>query len=318
MHVGMSELHLEHNDLESATQQLVQSKEQGEHTGFPQHPYRWRVTMARVKQAQGDFDGALDLLDEAEPRYVSDFRPNVRPVAALKTRVWVAQGQLAKASGWVRERILSFDDDLSYLREFEHVTLARILIARYRQGGDKRSIQEAMRLLERLLNAAEAGERTGSVIEILVLQASAHEALGDVSRGLETLGRALHLAEPEGYVRMFLDEGPLMAGLLAEATAQRILPDYTGRLLAAFAKDVPTSEGASAPASTSQSLLEPLSARELEVLRLIAEGHSNHEIGDQLYLALSTVKGHNRVIFGKLGVQRRTEAVARARELGLL
>ena len=320
MYVGMSELHLERNDLESATQQLVRSKEQGEHTGFPQHPYRWRVAMARVKQAQGDFDGALDLLDEAEHRYVSDFHPNVRPVVALKTRVWVAQGRLAEALGWVREQHLSFDDDLSYLREFEHVTLARILITRYRQEPGDCSIREAMELLERLLNAAETGERMGSVIEIMVVQALAHEAQGDITRGLEALGRALALAEPEGYVRLFLDEGPPMARLLAEAHAAGLMLDYTGQLLAAFPGDVPTLKGAPVltPSSTGQSLLESLSPRELEVLRLIAEGHSNREIGDQLYLALSTVKGHNRVIFGKLGVQRRTEAVARARELGLL
>ena len=320
MYVGMSELHLERNDLESATQQLVRSKEQGEHTGFPQHPYRWRVAMARVKQAQGDFDGALDLLDEAEHRYVSDFHPNVRPVVALKTRVWVAQGRLAEALGWVRERHLSFDDDLSYLREFEHVTLAKILITRYTQEPGDCSIREAMELLERLLNAAETGERMGSVIEILVVQALAHEAQGDITRGLEALGRSLALAEPEGYVRLFLDEGPPMARLLAEAHAAGLTLDYTGQLLAAFPGDVPTLKGAPVltPSSTGQSLLESLSPRELEVLRLIAEGHSNREIGDQLYLALSTVKGHNRVIFGKLGVQRRTEAVARARELGLL
>jgi LuxR family maltose regulon positive regulatory protein len=177
-----------------------------------------------------------------------------------------------------------------------------------------------MELLERLLSAAEVGERMGSVIEIMVVQALAHEAQGDITRGLEALGRALALAEPEGYVRLFLDEGPPMALLLAEAHAAGLMLDYTGQLLAAFPGDVPTLKGAPerTPSSTAQSLLESLSPRELEVLRLIAEGHSNREIGDQLYLALSTVKGHNRVIFGKLGVQRRTEAVARARELGLI
>ena len=105
------------------------SKELGEHTGFPQNRYRWRVAMARIREAQGDLDGALDLLDEAERLYVSDFFPNVRPIAALKTRVWVAQGRLGEALDWAREQGLSAEDDLSYLREFEHITLARVLLA---------------------------------------------------------------------------------------------------------------------------------------------------------------------------------------------
>ena len=129
MYVGMSELHRERNDLHAATQHLLRSKELGEHTGFPQNPYRWRVAMARIREAQGDLDGALDLLDEAERLYVSDFFPNVRPVAALKTRVWVAQGRLGEALDWAREQGLSAQDELSYLREFEHITLARVLLA---------------------------------------------------------------------------------------------------------------------------------------------------------------------------------------------
>ena len=130
MYVGMSELHREHNDLDAATQHLLRSQELGEHTGLPQNRYRWCVAMARIREAQGDLDGALDLLDEAERLYVSDFFPNVRPVAALKARVWVAQGRLGEALGWAREQGLSVEDDLSYLREFEHITLARVLLAR--------------------------------------------------------------------------------------------------------------------------------------------------------------------------------------------
>ena len=188
MYVGMSELHREHNDLNAATQHLLRSKELGEHTGLPQNPYRWRVAMARIREAQGDLDGALDLLDEAERLYVSDFSPNVRPVAALKTRVWVAQGRLGEALGWAREQGLSVEDDLSYLREFEHITLARVLLARYQSDRADRSIHEAMGLLERLLKAAEEGGRMGSVIEILVLQALAHQAQGDIPAALHAAG----------------------------------------------------------------------------------------------------------------------------------
>jgi LuxR family maltose regulon positive regulatory protein len=221
---------------------------------------------------------------------------------------------LAEALGWARERGLSVDDDLSYLREFEHVTLARVLIAEYKSDRADRSIHEAMGLLEHLLKAAEEGGRMGSVIEILVLQALAHEAQGDIPLALAPLERALALAAPEGYVRIFVDEGLPMAHLLSEAAARGMMPDYTGKLLAVFQED----KSYLPPVPPTQPHIELLSGRELEVLQLIAQGLSNREIGERLFLALDTVKGHNRRIYGKLQVHRRTEAVARARELGLL
>ncbi|HYX58782.1 MAG TPA: hypothetical protein VE888_07205, partial [Streptosporangiaceae bacterium] len=205
MYVGMSEVHRERDDLAAAAQQLLRSQELGEHIGLPQNRYRWRVAMARIREAEGDLAGALDLLDEAERLYVGDFFPNVRPVPALRARVRVAQGELGEALGWAREQGLSVDDDLSYLREFEHITLARVLLARYTAERAERLIQEATRLLERLLRAAEEGQRTGSVIEILVLQALAHQARDDIPAALASLRRAVTLAEPEGYVRIFAD-----------------------------------------------------------------------------------------------------------------
>jgi LuxR family transcriptional regulator, maltose regulon positive regulatory protein len=251
---------------------------------------------------------------------VSDFFPNVRPVSALKTGVWVRQGRLTEALGWVREQGLSAHDDLGYLREFEHITLARVLVAQYESEREERPIHEAMGLLERLLQAAEEGGRMGSVIEILVLQALAHEAQGESPSALVPLERALTLAEPEGYVRIFVDEGMPMAQLLSEAAAHGIMQNYTDKLLATFeAEEQKSADESHLPhAPSAQSLIEPLSQRELEVLRLIAQGLSNREISERLFLALITVKGHNRNIFRKLQVRRRTEAVARARELGLL
>src|SRR2546423_11685991 len=170
--------------------------------------------MARMREAEGDLAGALDLLHEAERLYVSDFFPNVRPVATWKTRVWVAQGRLGETFDWAREQGLSVSDDLSYLREFEHITLARVLLARSKSDRTEYSMLEAVELLERLLQAAEAGKRTGSIIEILLLQALAHQMQGDISAALVPLERALMLAEPEGYVRIFVDEGPPMAVML--------------------------------------------------------------------------------------------------------
>ena len=229
MYVGMSEVHREYDDLLAATQLLLRSQELGEAIGLPQNRYRWRVAMARIRQAEGDMGGALDLLNEAERVYVGDFFPNVRPVPALRARAWIAQGRLGEALGWAREQGLSADDDLSYLREFEHITLARVLLARYSDERAEHSVYEATRLLERLLRAAEAGGRTGRVIEILVLQALAHQVRRDIPAALACLERALTLAEPEGYVRVFIDEGSLMASLLRAAAKQGTTRNYVRR-----------------------------------------------------------------------------------------
>jgi LuxR family maltose regulon positive regulatory protein len=317
MHVGMSSLHYEHNDLETATQCLLTSQALGELAGLPQNPYRWCAAMARIRQAQGDLDGAIQLLEEAERVYDGNFSPNVRPVATRKVRVWLAQGRLGEALDWARQQGLSVENDLSYLREFDHITLARVLLARYQSDRADVSISGAVGLLERLLKAAEEGGRMGSVIEILVLQALAHQAQGDLPAALLPLQHALALAEPEGYVRMFLDEGPSMMQLLREASAREIMPDYTDKLLAAFEAEKRKSEDKPDLPPT-QPLIDPLSQRELKILQLIAQGLSNREIGERLFLALDTIKGHNRKIFDKLQVQSRTEAIARARELGLL
>ena len=273
--------------------------------------------MARIREAQGDLDGALDLLDQAERLYDGAFSPNVRPIATRKTRVWVAQGRLGEALGWAREQGLTVENELNYLHEFDHITLARVLLARYQSDRADGSISGVVGLLERLLKAAEEGGRKGSAIEILVLQAIAYHAQGNRPAALLPLQRALALAGPEGYVRMFLDEGSSMMQLLREASARKIMPDYTDKLLTAFEAEKRKSED-KPDLPPAQPLIEPLSQRELKILQLIAQGLSNREIGKRLFLALDTVKGHNRNIFDKLQVQSRTEAIARARELGLL
>jgi LuxR family maltose regulon positive regulatory protein len=317
MYVGMSTLHYEHNDLKTALQHLLTSQALGELAGLQQNPYRWCAAMARIREAQGDLDGALDLLDQAERLYDGSFSPNVRPVAARKTRVWVAQGRLDEALGWARERGLSVENELGYLREFEHITLARVLLTCCQSDHAKDSISGLSGLLERLLKAGEEGGRKGSVIEILVLQAMAYHAQGDLPAALLPLQNALALAEPEGYARIFLDEGPSMLQLLRETSARKIMPDYTGKLLSAFEAEKRKSKD-KPDLPLTQPLIDQLSQRELEILQLLANGLSNREIGERLFLALDTVKEHNRKIFDKLQVQSRTEAVARARELGLL
>ncbi len=306
MHVGMSEVYRERDDLAAATQQLLRSQELGEHIGLPQNPYRWRVAMARIRQAEGDLGGALDLLNEAERLYVGDFFPNVRPVPALKARVWIAQGRLGEALGWAREQGLSADDDLSYLREFEHITLARMLLARSR--GEP--VHQLTRLLERLLLAAEEGGRTGRVIEILVLQALALQAPGHIPAALTCLERALTLAEPEGYVRVFVDEGPPIGSLLRAAEKQGTTRNYVRRLLAAVSQTRQDSP-------VRQALIDPLSERELDVLRLLGTELDGPAIARELMVSLNTVRTHTKNIYAKLAVTNRRAAVRRAAELDL-
>ncbi len=317
LYLGLSDLYREHGNLELATQNLLHSQELGEQAALPDWRYRLCRIQARFKETQGDFVGALDLLDEAERHYRRTPVPDVRPLGALKTRVWVLQERLSEALRWVQERKLSVDDELSFLHEFEYITLARVLIAQYTRDHLDHTIQGAVRLLDRLLQAAEDGARLGSVIEIAVLRALAYEVQGNTALALLALEQALELAEPEGYVCIFVDEGQQMARLLSKAFAHGMKPIYVGKLLAEFGAHGRIGGGKS-DLTAHPLLVEALSQRELEVLQLIAQGLSNHEISERLFLALSTVKGHNQKIFEKLQVQRRTEAIIRAREWGLL
>jgi LuxR family maltose regulon positive regulatory protein len=332
VYVGMSELHYERNDLHAATQSLQKSKQLGEHTGFPQNRYRWYIAMARIQKAQGDLAGALERLQEAERLYVRTFLPNVHPIAALKTRVWIAQERLGEALGWVQDQGLSVTDELSYEREFEHITLARVLLARAMSQRANHSMRDVLELLERLLHAAQAGERMGHVIEIQILQALAYQAQAEIRSALVPLTRALELVEPEGYVRMFVDEGLPMAHLLQEALAHGIMPSYVEKLLSAFPEpdkqtsrqaDKQIDHGSVSPISrspslpVSQALPEPLSVREQEVLQLLRTDLSGPQIARDLIVSLHTLRTHTNNIYTKLGVNNRRAAVRRAEELGL-
>ena len=322
-HLGLALLYRELGNAEDFAQHWQKAEALGQRTTLVDWPHRWHVAQARVKASEGDFDAALDLLDEAQRVYVKNPVPDLRPVEALKAQVYLRQGHLSKAQAWARARGLTVNDDLSYLREFEHLTLARILMA----AGPN---QQASELLERLRQAAEAQDRMGSVLEILLAQALAHRAQGDTTAAFAALERGLTLAEPEGYVRTFVDEGEAMRLLIADfrvliekqgrREGQQLI-GYVDKLLAAFGKSTDVhafTPALRAGARSFSPLIEPLSPRELEVLQLISQGLSNQEIADRLFLALSTVKGYTRTLFDKLQVQRRTEAVARARELGLL
>lgn len=316
LHLGLSELFLEQGDTKAAKWHLQRSEALGEQYSFAPWYRHWIYAHVRVLSAQGDFDRVIAMLNGADRLYYRHPIPDIRPLKSLKARAWLAQDNLREALNYAPEQSPAVNDELSYLGEYEHITQARVLLARDRRDHD--SIDAAHRLLARLLKAAEESERIGSVIELLVLQASAFEAQGNMPLALEALQRALTLAEPEAYVRVFVDEGRPMARLLDAALQRGIAPDYVRRLLAAFpADEVTAAEQPTFQADQSQ-LVEPLSEREIEVLHKIAEGCTNREIAERLYLSLNTVKAHTRNIYGKLGVHNRTTAVARARALGIL
>ena len=310
MHVGLAELLLDRNELAAAAERLARSHQLGDHNGLPKNPYRSRVSMARLREAEGDLDAALALLDEADRVYDGDYSPNVRPVPAVRARLRVRRGELNHALAWARERQLSAGDELSYLREYEHVTLARLLLARHTTGRGATCLEDATSLLNRLLAAAEEGGRTATVIETLVLQALAEQARGDIAAALASLERAVSLAEPEGFVRVFADEGPPMAALL-KALARKKATSHLRRLLAATATTAHA-------APVTQALVEPLSERELDVLRLLGTDLDGPDIARELSVSLNTMRTHTKNIYAKLGVTSRRGAVRQAQQLNLL
>jgi LuxR family maltose regulon positive regulatory protein len=217
----------------------------------------------------------------------------------MKARIWIAQGKFTKALEWVREQGLTPDDDLNYLHEFEHVTLARILIAQYRKEGTETAIPLIIRFLDRLLQAAKEGGRISSVIEILILQALAYQANRDITPALDSLERALTLAESEGFVRVFMNEGKPLSELLKRV----------GKNRSSFLQK---------EAVSLQPLIDPLSDHELEVLRLLRSELSGPEIARNRMVSLNTIRTHTQHIYTKLGVNNRRAAIRRAEELGLL
>ncbi|MEO0373690.1 MAG: LuxR C-terminal-related transcriptional regulator [Cyanobacteria bacterium P01_A01_bin.17] len=323
LHLGLSQLYHEQGKEEAAKQHFQQGETLGKQAALPEWPYSLYLAQAQLKVEQEELGDALKLLEAAEQLYHRTPVPNVCPVAALKTRIWLRQGRLAEALGWVREQDLSIDDQPTYLQEFEYITFARVLIAQYRRAPTDETFQNAIALLAQLYSAAAEGGRLGSLIEILILQVLINEAQGNLSSALPFLERALTLAEAEGYLRIFVNEGQPMARLLYEALACESKPhgitsDYVQRVLTAFPLNELEPKKSSKIHSQAADLLEPLSKREIEVLHLIAEGQTNQEIATALFLSVNTVKVHTRNIYGKLDAHHRAEAVAKARALGIL
>ena len=319
-YVGIGELQREWNHLDMAAHSLQEGITLCQQTGNTAILLLGYIALARVRQAQGETAEADALIQQIAQRLRTANLPplNAAPLAAWHARLSLTQGDIALAARWVQQRQVRVEDELRSPREIEYQTLARVLIAQQRPD-------EALSLLGRLLDLAEREGRVGNALEIVVLQAVASQACGDDARAQGLLSRALCQAEPEGYIRLFVDEGIPIARLLVQMRGHRGSNQcgsfaYRERLLALLGRASP--EGAPHPVGAVAGpgvspFGETLSERELEVLRLIVAGCSNQEIADRLVIAVSTVKWYVNAIYGKLQVASRTQAIARARELNI-
>lgn len=304
-HIGLGRLFYEWNRLDEARQHLETGVERARHQGGLGIDRDGLLALSLLYQTQNEAEKARETMAQA----VEHARRSPRPDALLRAqsyqvRLWLSQDEMAAAIRWAEQAEETRWDQ--YPAEITAVTLARVHLA---QGKPRLALD----LLSHCLPAVEAGERHGRLLEILALQALAHDQLDGGDESLPILARSLDLASPQGYARLYLDLGQPFARLLYSATQRGILPEYTGRILAEFA---PTIESVEKPSS--HALVEPLSSRESEVLHLLAAGLSNREIGLRLYLSPNTIKRHANNIYEKLNVHNRAEAAARARILGIL
>ncbi len=309
-HVGMAEVLYERNQLDQALHHAEEGIFLGQQLTSTQALASGLATMAWIRQALKNPVGAQEAMDEAyQVMLPAEVVSLFNPVPAEWARLLLAQGDVREAARWVEERGLDEEGEPSYAREREYLVLARTLLGRNQHD-------RALTLLERLESAAKAQTRMGSVIQIQVLQALGFQAAGKADQAMKAMAQTLMQAEPEGYIRTFIDEGPAMAALLHRALSRGVTTEYTSMVLAAF----PSVNQETHPSSSSVTFgfNEPLSDRELEVLRLLASGASNQEIAKFMSIALTTTKKHVSNIIRKLGVNNRTQAVSRGRDLGLL
>jgi LuxR family transcriptional regulator, maltose regulon positive regulatory protein len=317
-YVGLGEVAYQRNELDTALRRISEGITLCRQFAYAPPLATGLVTLAWIRQASGDPGGALAAIAEAKQASPGPAGP-LNPVPAQRARVLLAQGDLAAAARWTQENGLNEDDEPDYARELGHLVLARVLLAQARPG-------QAMALLDRLYAGAAEQDRVGSLIEIGALRALALAASGDADRAVDALGEALTLACPQGYVRVFADEGPPMAALLGQLitaqrsgrVAQEVPLGCLARLQRALvAQDVAPAAGRGSVTAV-PGLVEQLTRRELEVLEMLAAGRSNQAIASQFVVTLDTVKKHVSHVLGKLGAANRTEAVTRARELGLI
>jgi LuxR family maltose regulon positive regulatory protein len=320
-HVGLAQVLYERNELTAALDHATRGVTLCRQLAFTSALATGLAIVGRIRHAQGDAAGALEAMGEAgqaglSPQVITLFNP----VPSQRARLLLAQGDTAAAARWTQQRGLRPDDEPGYPQERDYLVLARVLLAQDRPG-------QALTLLDQLLAPAATGGRIGSVIEIRALQALAHQASRDEPAAMAALVEALTLSCPQGHVRVFADEGPPMGALLGQlvaahrakqAPARPIPLSCLARLVQAFDGNLNAAAALRPELGTVPGLIEPLTGRELEVLRLLAAGKSNQRIAHDLFVALDTVKKHVTHVLGKLGAANRTEAVARARDLGLI
>jgi len=316
--VGIAELLCEWNDLEAALVRIKQGLDFLPWWGKTDDIALAYNTLSRIHLAYGNWTEAVGAIEKAVQliQTCSVFSEARSAIQTTQVKMWLVQGDWLAVDRWAAtlENHFSSHDPFRFEDELTHITQARVFIA-------QKKLDEAIRLLSRLEENAQSDGRMGRLLEIMILKALAMQRMGNTAQADIALTKCLTLAEPEGYLRIFLDEGQPMQMLLAKGLAHAgagPLREYAIHLLSQFDAEQQPITAAQEKASPAGNLVEPLSQRELDVLRLVAQGLSNHEISERLFMALDTVKGHNRSIFDKLQVQRRTEAVARARELGLL
>jgi LuxR family maltose regulon positive regulatory protein len=320
--VGLASLAYQENKLDEAMSYLQDALSRTGTWSAGQH-VEGNIVLSRVRQALGDEEGARQAAARARTYAIQFDVTDLDDIAVewQQARLWIAQGNIDAARRWADRRqlntrapegTLSESEALlrSHMLKYEQVILGRLLVA---EG----KMQEALAILGPLAQRMEERKRLDLAIESYVLAALAYQATGDSDRALDALDQALNLAEPGGHVRMFVDEGPLMADLLKQAASRGIMAHYASQLLTTF--DTHTTRPDGTPAEPSpQPLIDPLSEREMDVLRLLATGMSNPEIAGHLYIAASTVRSHLKSIYSKLNVHKRWDAVQRAEELGLL
>lgn len=315
LHAGLGELNRQWGNLDRAEEHLDRGLEIRGRAVLPATVYRLWTARARTRESQGRFSDALADLDEAERRYTPGAVPDPFPIPALRARVWLRQGRLQDAVAWAQAGEFGSTGEVPFLRECEYLTWARIAIASASEARDESALQECIVLLDGLAKSANQAGRSATAIEASILKGIALENRGDPQAAEESIGRALQMAEPEGFVQIFVDEAAVLEPLFARVLSGGVNP----RFLKALLRRANNGGGEDASGIEANRLLvEPLSGRELEVLGLINQGRANQAVADELYIALSTVKKHLNNIFGKLGAKSRTEALRRARDLGLL
>jgi LuxR family transcriptional regulator, maltose regulon positive regulatory protein len=313
LHVGLADVLRERGALDGAEQHLETARELGERASLPENRHRWYTARAGLLRARGDLEGAVEMLDAAEPLYLSGYFPDVRPIAAVRARVRIAQGRLADAWRWAAEHDVTLDGEATFLSEFAALTLARLYVAELRGDGAASDPAPVLALLDRIADQARAAGRDGSLVEARIVRGLAHHAAGELEPALADLDEAMVLGAPHGYCRIFLDEGEPAEALLRALAARSDLPG------AGLAADVLRTGQRAAPGpGATRSRDDELSSRELDVLRLLATDLTGPEIARQLYVSLNTLRTHTKHIFTKLDVNTRRAAVRRATELDLL